>query len=526
MDLLTNARILTLNEQHPEADWLLIDRGTIVAVGNRAEFKNLPDKIDNEYNLAGATITPGFTDSHLHLLQYAQSLTRIDCDTPTRQACLETIAEAALHRESNEWIHGHGWNNHQWEQNEVTKELLDQVVPHHPVYLTNKSLHGAWVNSKALQACGIDKNTSDPVGGRIGRDTDGNPTGLLYESAMRLVADNLPEITEQEAIQQIENAQENLFQHGITTVHDFDRLTAFTALQTLDFQRRLKLRVIKSLPIDSLQEVIKIQLRSGFGSSRLTFRGIKLFLDGALGTKTAAMLEPYENTSETGMLLMSENDLWSIAQNASLNQLQLAIHAIGDLANRVVINIFQKLRKWELDHRRQGLMHRIEHLQTCQLEDIQKLHGLNVAASVQPIHLASDIPAAEKWLGKRTRDTYAFNSLFKARIPVIFGSDAPVEQPDCLLGIHTAIHRTQRNNLPSSGWQPGEKITPLQALTAFTRNPHEYFPLSHVKLGKLSPGYAADLIVLNDFPLEPREMSYKDLEIQKTMINGEWVWEG
>ena len=342
---------------------------------------------------------------------------------------------------------------------------------------------------------------------------------------MSLVYEKLPYTTITEAFELLNKSQHKLFQHGITTVHDFDRITAFRALQTLERNGLLKLRVLKSLPIDSLDEIIEIGLQSGFGSPHLTFRGIKLFMDGALGTRTAAMIEPYENTTETGMLLISEEELYSIAQKASFNQLQLAIHSIGDLANRIVINTFAKLRKWEAEQNRTGLAHRIEHLQTCQLDDLQILRGLDVVASVQPIHLASDVPAANHWLGNRCEGTYAFNSISKAGIPTVFGSDAPVEPPDCLLGIHTAVYRTQRDDTPTNGWQPQEKIPPLAALAGFTRNPHDHFPLTDTKLGIIKPGYNADLVVLDDFPLTLVNRSIKNLEIQKTMIDGEWVWE-
>lgn len=525
MLLLKNARVLTLNNRNTIGDCVLIKDGIILAVDYEDNLGGFSQSVQVE-DLKGGTVIPGLVDSHLHLLHYAQSLATIDCDTTSRETCLDKVARASETSQEREWIRGHGWNSNRWKENYVHKDLLDKVAPDHPVYLSNKSLHGAWVNTKALELCGINSNTPDPEGGKIGRDEHGHPDGLLYESAVTLVTDQFTEVTDQEAKQLINAAQNRLFQYGITTVHDFDRIISFKALQALEQDGLLKLRAIKSLPVESIDDVISLGLRSGFGSPHLTYRHIKAFMDGALGTKTAAMLQPYQHTDERGMLLIQPEELWALVKKASTNHLQLAIHSIGDLANRVVIETFQKLRKWEEENDINGLTHRIEHLQTCNLNDIQKLAGLNVAASVQPIHLASDVPAAEKWLGERSRGTYPFKSILQANITLVFGSDAPVELPDCMLGIHTAVHRTQRDNSPVEGWQPQEKISPMEALKGFTRNPHQCFPITGALLGQLSPGFQADLVVLDRFPFQTEDNSFKDIKILKTMIDGQWVWEG
>ena len=524
MLLLKNARILTLDDKNTVADCVFIANGKIEAIGNKNELGSIPQST-RVIDLRGATVVPGFTDSHIHLLHYAKSLAIIDCDTTSRKTCLDRVLETAATTKPGEWVRGHGWNSNLWQQNNINKDILDKFSMDHPVYLSNKSLHGAWVNSKALELCGIKHNTPDPEGGRIGRDDNGYPNGLLYESAVSLVTDCFDEVSEKEASKLLGEAQEHLFKYGITTVHDFDRTISFKALQSLEQDGNLKLRVIKSLPVEMLDEVTHLGLKSGFGSAHLTYRHIKAFMDGALGTRTAAMIQPYENTEEVGMLLIQPDELWEILKTGSTHHLQLAIHSIGDLANRVIIEAFQKLRNWEKAHSITGLPHRIEHLQTLNLEDIHKLAELNVVASVQPIHLASDVPAAEKWLGERAKGTYPFNTLLQRHIPLIFGSDAPVEIPDCLMGMHTAVHRLQRNNRPIAGWLPQERISPIQALKGFTRTPHEWFPLHNAKAGQLVPGYQADLVVLNDFPLEQGNHSYKDLQVMKTMIDGNWVWE-
>jgi predicted amidohydrolase YtcJ len=203
----------------------------------------------------------------------------------------------------------------------------------------------------------------------------------------------------------------------------------------------------------------------------------------------------------------------------------LAVHAIGDRANQMVIEQFHKLRHWEQANQITGMRHRIEHLQTCQPADLTRMAGLNVVASVQPIHLPSDITAADNSLGDRAQFTYSFRSMENLSIPMVFGSDAPVEHPDVLMGIHAAVKRTRLDGTPKGGWQPKETLTLNSAIEAFTSSAHQLFPINGATLGKLSPGFLADLIALNRDPFTTPTDSINDIQVMKTMIDGEWVWE-
>ena len=524
MHLITNARIYTFNAIQPVADAMLLCGNQIAAVGSTKDFTCL-STITEVTDLNQQTVLPGFTDAHIHLLHFAKSLSLINCETSTKKDCLEKIEQAVKNTPAGEWILGHGWNHHFWPKGIGTRQELDHIAPDHPVFLTNKSLHGAWVNSCALNHCGINVNTVVPDDGILGKDENGQLNGLLYESAVSLIGEKLPEFSTAKVKDILSKAQTDLFSRGVTCVHDFDRLDAFFVLQSLEHDHDLRLRVLKYLPVESIDDIIAAGFHVGFGSQYLTFGGIKLFADGALGTQTAAMLSPYEKSDNVGMLLIEPEEFQQIARKAAQRHLSLAVHAIGDRANQMVIEQFYKLRQWEQTNQVTGMRHRIEHLQTCQPADLARLAGLNVVASVQPIHLPSDITAADNSLGERARHTYSFRSMKNLSIPMVFGSDAPVELPDVLIGIHAAVNRTRRDHTPHGGWQPEEKLALTSAFESFTSSAHQLFPLNRAPLGKLAPGFLADLIVVDRDPFATPPNPIKDVQVMKTMVDGHWVWQ-
>ncbi len=521
-----NSNIFTQDIKHPFAEAMLIDEGVIQAVGTNDDILSLAaaDSHIKKVDLEKQTVLPGFTDAHLHLLQLAISQQKVDCETQTRKECLARIEKRVKERKPGEWILGHGWNHHIWLEGIGNVEILDQISPDNPVYLTNKSLHGAWVNSLALQKAGISSASPDPEGGIIGRDISGNPDGILLESAVYLIESVLPILSPAQALKAIQNIQNYLFKHGITTVHDFDRRLSFTALQELDRNKKLKVGVVKSIPIESMEAAITLGLRTGFGSSNLIIGSVKLFMDGALGTQTAAMLEPYENSNNNGLLLLCEEELFEIAVKASENKLSLAIHSIGDHANQIVIKVIGRLRDYEQKHHIIGLQHRIEHLQNITQSDLSKMAGLGIVASMQPLQLSSDIPAADQNWGARNKYTYAFRSVIDHNIPLVFGSDAPVEKPDCFAGLHAAVNRTNQSHLPKDGWYPDQKITIEEAVRAFTTTVYK-IPGGVENKGLLMPGYQADLIVLDRNLYEIPQETILDTRVIATMIRGDWVWQ-
>ncbi len=526
MYLLVNATFYTFNPAQPTVQALAIGNGKILAAGSREEAEAALPLNAKRIDLHGLTALPGLTDSHLHLQHFALGLQYVDCETLTREECLQRVKHKAENTPPHTWIRGHGWNQNVWEEGFGNANLLDEITPNHPVYLTAKSLHAAWVNSLALRLAGIDENTPDPPDGRIQRDENGQPTGILFESAMALVEKVIPEATLPQVRQAIESAQPHLWSMGLTGVHDFDRRLCFLALQELEEAGYLKLRVVKSIPLENLEEAVEVGLRSGFGSPWLRIGSVKCFADGALGPQTAAMLQPYEGSlTDTGILFLDAEEIVEIGQRAAASGLSLAIHAIGDRANHEVIKAYAQLRRFEHEQNRPHLRHRIEHVQVLHPDHVPLLAQHDIIASIQPIHATSDMDIANRYWGERARFAYAFNSLAALGTRLTFGSDAPVESPNPFWGIHAAVTRQRHNGLPSpEGWYPQERLSLHRALEAYTVAP-AYTAGREKELGKLQPGYYADLILLEEDPFQLPPQRLFEIRPLKTMIAGEWVWE-
>jgi len=286
MKVLYNARIYTLDKAAPLASAIVIDHGEILAVGGD-ELLAVFDRADKQ-DLQGYTVLPGLTDAHLHLQYYALSLQKINCETDTLEECLQRVKEKVQGSRPGEWILGHGWNQNSW-GNWPSASDLDRVAPDNPVYLTAKSLHAAWANSAALKLAGVTAGMLDPKDGQVQRTAQGQPTGILLENAVLLISDLVPEPGIAALADAIETAQPILWKMGLTGVHDFDRRDCFLALQQLHIGRRLKLRVIKNIPLELLDHAYELGLRTGFGDEWLRIGSVKVFMDGALGPRTAAM---------------------------------------------------------------------------------------------------------------------------------------------------------------------------------------------------------------------------------------------
>lgn len=540
MRILHNAKIYTLTEKYPTASAMLIDQGRILAIGDESHclaWGGDPAKED----LGGRVVIPGLTDAHIHLQHYALGLQKIDCEVPSRQECLRRVTQRAQETPPGQWVLGHGWNQNEWPEGFGSVTDLDTAAPQNPVYLTAKSLHAGWANTAALQAAGIDANTPDPVDGQIQRAPSGRPTGILFEGAMRLVSKAVPQTSIDESAAAIQDAQQNLWQMGLTGVHDFDRRDCFAALQMLHASGDLKLRVLKSLPIDDLEHAVALGLRSGFGDDWLRIGGLKAFADGALGPHTAAMLAPYENDpANRGILLIDGEEMFERGREAVAQGLSLAIHAIGDLANHEMLNAFEQLRAFEKEFltedrgqktepsgpRSPGsrpLRHRIEHVQLIHPEDAPRLAQLDVIASMQPIHAISDMQMADEYWGARAANSYAWRAQLEQGSRLVFGSDAPVDSPNPFWGLHAAVARRRADGTPGpEGWYPEQRLNIHEALQAYTQGP-AYAAGMEDRLGKLAPGYLADLLVLEDNPFTCASDTLREIRPSAVMVGGKWV---
>jgi predicted amidohydrolase YtcJ len=531
MDILYNSRVYTLEKSQPTASAIAIEHGRVVAVGETDSLLSEFDQAEKQ-DMGGNIILPGLTDSHLHLQQYALSLQKIDCETDTPDECLRRVQERVCSAQPGEWVLGHGWNQNNWGAWPSVADL-DKIAPDNPVYLTAKSLHAGWANTTALKAANLTSKSPDPVNGQLQRDDEGNLTGILLEAAMELVNAVIPKPSTETVAEAIENAQLSLWRMGLTGLHDFDQRVCFMALQKLHVEGKLKLRITKSIPLDDLDHAVELGLRTGFGDDWLCIGSVKAFMDGALGPRTAAMFQPYLNEPENrGILNIDAEELFEASRQAVEVGLSLAVHAIGNRANHEVLDAYEQLRRSERDRNpsvelRAGLpplRHRIEHVQILHPDDAGRLADLDIIASMQPIHATSDMLMADQYWGERAALSYAWNTQLGKGAKLTFGSDAPVESPNPFLGLHAAVTRQRADGSPGpEGWYPEQRLSLQQAIEGYTLGP-AYTAGTEDHSGKLSPGYLADLILLEQDPFSIPPSDLAETAPLGTMVGGEWVW--
>jgi predicted amidohydrolase YtcJ len=533
--ILHNAKIYTFDDAHPICSAMAMHGGQILALGDDQDILTQFGGGTHSLDIGGAPVIPGLIDAHIHLRHYAQSLDKIDCEVNTLAECLRLVDERAQTTLPGDWILGHGWNQNDWSGPFSggafpTAADLDKVAPNNPVFLTAKSLHTGWANSAAMRDAGIDAHTPDPDDGTILHNEHGNPTGIFLEGAMWMVDRAVPEPGGDELAEAIARAQRNLWQMGITGVHDFDRSACFDALQRLHLQERLQMRVVKNIPVDDLPLAAALGLRSGFGDDFMRIGAVKAFADGALGPHTAAMLQPYENApaDNQGMLLLDAEQVLEYGREASQAGLPLTVHAIGDRANHEVLNALEQLREFERSQQispDSPLRHRIEHVQIIHPEDAPRLAQLGIIASMQPIHATSDMLTADRYWGARSANAYTWKSQLKHDAVLAFGSDAPVESPNPFWGLHAAVTRRRADGTPGpDGWYPTQRLSIKEALHAYTQGAAYAAGTENVQ-GKLAPGYWADLVVLDRDPFECAPEEIRDIRTLGTMVAGEWVLE-
>ncbi len=529
--VLYNGQIHTQYDKQAISSALAIRDGRVLALGDDAAMRDLLMPGGEAIDLGGRWVIPGLTDAHVHLAWYASALQSANLvGASSAQEAVERVAAQAARTPPGEWVGGFGWAQDDWAERAFPiASQLDARVPDHPVCLRAHSGHAIWVNSAALRIAGIDASTPDPEGGKIGRDESGEPSGVLYETAIDLVTEAIPPPDVEKIAAQVKAAMARAHQGGLTCVHDFDGVLAFRAYQTLRERGELSLRIVKNLPLDILDHALETGLQGGFGDDFLRIGGVKLFADGALGPRTAWMLEPYEGESNnTGICTAEPEEMREQVSRASAAGLPAAIHAIGDRAVREVLNVYEALRQEEAarglrpDQRR----HRIEHVQLIHPEDAGRLGELGVIASMQPIHATSDRHMADAYWGDRADYAYNWRLQAEAGAVLAFGSDAPVEAIEPLPNLHAAVTRRSVDGSPGpEGWRSGKggRLSVEEALRGFTLGP-AYAAGMEDRLGRLAPAYLADLVVLgqNIYACDPMDI-YKT-DVLGTMVNGAWVF--
>jgi predicted amidohydrolase YtcJ len=526
--VLYNGHIDTQDVSLPVASAVALRSGRILAVGSDEDMLALLAPEAEQIDLAGRAVTPGLVDAHVHFQWFSLSLQQIDLfEVPSLAEALGRV-KAAADVPPGQWMRGRGWTQELWaDQAFPTAAALDAVTGERPTLLTHKSGHAAWVNSAALRLAGITRHTPDPPGGKIGRDEAGRPTGILFEDAIDLVGNHEPPPTVADVTEAMRNAQRLCWEAGLVGLHDFDGKTAFAALQQLRAMGELGLRVVKNIRDHYVDHAIGLGLRTGFGDPWLRVGGVKMFADGALGPRTALMIEPYEDSVDNrGIAVKDKEEMMAVASRASAHGLSLTVHAIGDRANHDVLDVYEAVRAEEATRAASvpgsgpSLRHRIEHVQLLHPADRQRLAALGVIASMQPVHATSDMIMADRYWGERARLSYAWRTVANSGAVLVFGSDCPVEPIEPMLGIYAAVNRRRvSGGYAPDGWYPEEALTLPEAIRAFTWAA-AYTSGQESMTGTIAPGRQADLTIFDRdiFAVAPLELA--EVKIAGTIVDG------
>lgn len=518
--LITNARIWT-SRSTPEANAVLIEGGRFSFVGDKTPIN--PPAGATRLDLGGRRMIPGITDAHAHLLATGFAMTSVDLKgVPSVEEAALRVAERAQRAPAGSWITGAGWDQHEWpNQRFPSRADLDAAAPDHPVFLTHTSGHCTWVNTTALRAAGITAAASSPPGGAIDIDDHGEPTGILRDNASRLVSDAMPPPSQSDRIAAMKAAIGHAHSLGITGAHAMNvGRGEFQALHALNDSRELTLRTRMFLAHEKLDEWIERNLATGDGDDILRVGGVKYFSDGALGSLTAWMDEPYAASGGTGFPLQSIEDLERDVRRAFKQGLAPAIHAIGDRANSEVLDLLERCAALS-----PTLPRRIEHAQLLRAADISRFAANDITVSAQPIHATQDWRKVDREWGERGAFAYAFASLERTGANLAFGSDTPVETMDPLAGVHAAVTRQTAAGEPDGGWYPTECLVIEDALHHYTAGP-AIATRESTTYGAIAPGLAADFVVLSHDILDPSaESSILHARVVATYVNGAPVFQ-
>ena len=525
--IVVNARVYTADDARPLVEAFAVRDGKVAFVGSSREARALAGDATHVVDLDGRTVIPGMVDAHAHYAGLAQTLSTVDLmGVPSYDELIARVRARAAALPKGTWVQGRGWDQNQWADGQFpTHEALSAAVPDHPVYLTRVDGHAALVNSAAMRAANLTRTTRDPSGGRILKAANGDPTGVLIDRAQGLVSRVIPPETRDDTRRALLEAQSVMHRWGLTGVHDAGAGRAMIELyEEMARAGELDLRLYAMIADDSaaIAHFMSVGPRSSLHNGRLWVRSIKLYSDGALGSRGAALLEPYsDDPGNSGLLISPLEHIRDVAERALARGFQVNSHAIGDRGNRIVLDAYeQALDKMpQADHR-----FRIEHAQILHYSDIPRFAQLGVIPSMQASHQTSDMYWAGKRLGpERLLGAYAWRSLLNTGVIIPNGSDFPVEYVNPLISFHAAIARQDANDYPVGGWYPDQRMTRDEALKSMTLWP-AYSAFQEDELGSLTVGKHADFVVLDqDIMRVPAELVLST-KVLTTYVGGRVVY--
>ncbi|HTE45954.1 MAG TPA: amidohydrolase [Gemmatimonadaceae bacterium] len=519
-----NARVWTGDDVRPWADALLTNGERIAVVGSSAEVMKRARGSARVVDAGGMLVVPGFIDSHIHLLIGGLGLSSVQLrDARTPQEFARRIEQFALTRPAGSWIRNGDWDHELWGGELPRREWIDAATPNTPVWVNRLDGHMSLANSAALRAAGITRDTADVDGGTIVRDAVGEPMGVLKDNAQSLVDRVVPALADAELDDALDAAMRFVASHGVTSVHHMGTWEDLSVFERAHAAGRLRTRIYAAVPIDTWERLRDRVESSGRGDEWLRIGALKGFVDGSLGSHTAAMLEPFTDApNDRGLFVNTINDLrrWSLGADAS--GLHLIVHAIGDHAIRTQLDVYESVLE---QHGPRDRRWRIEHAQHLSAPDVPRFKSLGVIASMQPYHAIDDGRWAERVIGpERAKLTYAVRSLLDAGARVAFGSDWFVAPPTPLEGIYAAVTRRTLDGRNPDGWIPEQRITVEEALRAYTRE-GAFASFEERDKGSLTAGRLADFVVIDRDITRLPPVETADARVMMTVVGGRVVHE-
>lgn len=510
-------RVYTLDAARPEVECVVVRGGIVEATGTVDEAVSRFGDALEWLDVRPSVVLPGLTDSHIHLTEWALGLAQPDLAGATgMREALARVSRVSATSPRDAWLEFRGWDPAWRSQAELSD--LDHAAQGRAVVLIAHDLHSGWLNSEALRRLGVGRERGDPAGGFVERRSDGQPTGILKERALDWWYQGRPQASETERRRAFLEGQAALHRVGVTAVHSVEAPESFRTVEGLERSGELRLRVLHHMPQRYIDSLIDCGVISGFGGEWVRVGGIKYFTDGALGSRTAWMLEPYADSASCGIRRLDAEEFAADVERAARAGLSATVHAIGDAAVRMTLDVLEAVGPASL-----VLPHRIEHLQCVHPDDLGRAGAAGIVASMQPSHMLTDIRLAdERWGAERGRRTYALRSLANAGTVLAFGSDAPVEAADPREGFFGAIVRRDRSGYPETGWNLQERLSGLEVLRAYTVGPA--LAAGARRGGRLARGYHADFAAWKTDPVTAAPEEVLGAEVVLTVVGGDVVF--